>query len=325
MDSRDIYIAVVVPCYRVGEKVLGTIAGVGPEVTHIFVVDDACPARTGDLVEERVSDARVAVIRHDVNQGVGGAVVSGYRASLEAGASVVVKLDGDGQADPALIPLLIAPLLNGECDYVKGNRFFNPEDLAGMPIMRLVGNAALSFVTKMSTGYWNVMDPTNGFTAISVPVLHLLPLAKLSKGYFFESDILFRLNTIRAVVRDFPMRSTYEGNTSSLVIPRIIPQFLRGHVRNAVLRIIYGYFLRGFSIASIELVLSIPLLVFGMTFGLYHWFTSVANDSVASAGTVMIAAMPILVGTQLLLSFINHDMQNEPRVPLSGSVQRPDT
>ena len=121
------------------------------------------------------------------------------------------------------------------------------------------------------------------------------------------------------------MRSTYEGNTSSLVIPRIIPQFLRGHVRNAVRRIIYGYFLRGFSIASIELVLSIPLLVFGMTFGLYHWFISAANDSVASAGTVMIAAMPILVGTQLLLSFINHDMQNEPRVPLSGSVQRPDT
>ena len=322
MSAQSTRIAVVVPCYRVGEQVHSTLAGIGLEVEHIYVVDDACPLSTGDLIEHRGNDSRVTVIRHDQNQGVGGAVATGYRAALDGGADVVVKLDGDGQADPSLIPLLVQPLLDGKCDYVKGNRFFNPEDLVGMPAVRMIGNAMLSFVSKMSTGYWNIMDPTNGLTAIASPALGLLPLEKLSKGYFFESDILFRLNTIRAVVRDFPMRATYDGQDSSLRIPRVIPQFLGGHARNTLRRIVYGYFLRGFSIASIELVLSIPLLVFGLTFGLYHWIASANTDSVTTAGTVMFAAMPILVGMQLLLSFISHDMHNEPRVPLSDLLQR---
>ena len=322
MTSRELKIAVVVPCYRVGEQILATLGGIGPNVSYIFVIDDACPLRTGDLVIEKIGDARVTVIKHDANKGVGGAVVTGYRASLEAGATVVVKLDGDGQADPALIPLLVAPLLRGRCDYVKGNRFFNPENLAGMPLSRLFGNAVLSFVSKMSTGYWSVMDPTNGFTAISEPVLRLLPLEKLARGYFFESDLLFRLNTIRAVVQDFPMHTTYDDAISSLSIPKVIPQFVKGHARNAVRRIIYGYFLRGFSIASIELVLSIPLLAFGMSFGIYHWITSAANESMTTAGTVMIAAMPILVGMQLFLSFVSYDMHSEPKVPLSELIQK---
>ena len=264
-------IAAVVPCYGVGGRVLDVLARIGPEVSDVLVIDDACPEETGALVEERVRDSRVVVIRHERNRGVGGAVVTGYRAALAAGADVVVKLDGDGQADPALIPGLVAPLLAGRCDYAKGNRFFNPEDLSNMPWARLVGNAVLSFQAKMSTGYWSVMDPTNGLTAISAPVLRLLPLEKLAKGYFFESDVLFRLNTVRAVVRDFPMRASYDGEPSGLVIPRVVPLFLKGHARNTIRRIVYGYFLRGFSVASIQLAMSIPLLAFGAAFGLDRW------------------------------------------------------
>ena len=205
---------------------------------------------------------------------------------------------------------------------MKGNRFFNPTDLASMPATRLFGNAVLSFLAKMSTGYWSIMDPTNGLTAISASVLRLLPLDKLSQGYFFETDILFRLNTFRAVVLDYPMRARYSDEESSLRIPRILPQFVLGHVRNTVRRIVYGYFLRGFSIASIQLLLSIPLVGFGTIFGLYHWIVNTTHGSITPPGTVMVAALPVIIGVQLLLSFIGHDIQSEPRVPLTGLLER---
>jgi len=314
-------IAVVVPCFKVSAEILSTLAGIGPEVGKIFVVDDACPQGAGDVVQKETSDARISVLRHDRNQGVGGAVISGYRAALADGASIVVKLDGDGQADPGRISQLVAPIANGSCDYVKANRFFNPEDLSGMPAKRLVGNAMLSFLTKMSTGYWSIMDPTNGFTAISAPVLQLLPLHKLAKGYFFESDILFRLNTVKAVVQDIPMPAKYAGEPSSLRVRKIVLPFIRGHLRNALARIIYGYFLRGFSVASIGLLLSIPLILFGFSFGLYHWIVNSLNDVPTLPGTVIVAALPIVIGMQLLLAFIGHDMQAEPRYPLTPSLK----
>jgi len=322
--DRNTRVAVVVPCYRVHENILQTLDGIGPEVSGIFVVDDACPDGSGDLVEERTSDSRITVLRHEKNKGVGGAVLTGYRAALEDGATIVVKLDGDGQVDPRLIPKLLSPLVGGQCDYVKGNRFFNPEDLAEMPRNRLFGNAVLSFLTKMSSGYWSMMDPTNGFTAISTPVLRLLPLTKISNRYFFESDMLFRLNTVRAVVMDVPMRATYAGSVSSLRTRDVILPFLSGHVRNTLARIFYGYFLRGFSIASIELLLSVPLIMFGTAFGLYHWIINAMNGVPTLPGTVMVAALPIVIGMQLLLAFIAHDMQAEPRLALTPLLDAAD-
>ena len=162
----------VIPCYRVGGQVLDVIARIGPEVGRIFVVDDACPEHTGDLVERQCADARVRVVRHAENQGVGGAMLTGYRAALAAGADIVVKVDGDGQMDPALIPRFIAAAASqGQADYTKGNRFYDLESLRTMPRVRLFGNAMLSLVNKISSGYWDVMDPTNGYTAIHRTVL----------------------------------------------------------------------------------------------------------------------------------------------------------
>src|SRR5437899_2197211 len=117
-------ISVVIPCYRVGKQVLDVIAGIGPECTAIFVIDDHCPEQTGRLVERCVTDPRVRVFYHEKNTGVGGAVMTGYRAALEAGADIIVKIDGDGQMDPRLIPQFVAPIARGEADYTKGNRFF---------------------------------------------------------------------------------------------------------------------------------------------------------------------------------------------------------
>ncbi len=202
-------IAVVIPSFRVTRHILGVIASIGPEVQHIYVVDDACPDASGDHVAQHCSDPRVVVLRHDKNQGVGGAVMTGYQAAIAAGAAVIVKVDGDGQMDGRLIPDFVAPILAGEADYTKGNRFFHLEQLRTMPTMRLFGNAVLSLLNKLSSGYWDVFDPTNGFTALHADAARHLPFSKISRRYFFETDMLFRLNTINAVVVDIPMDAVY--------------------------------------------------------------------------------------------------------------------
>ncbi|MDO8341564.1 MAG: glycosyltransferase family 2 protein, partial [Cellvibrio sp.] len=196
-DNR---IAVVIPCYKVTRHILEVISSIGIEVWRIYVVDDACPDGSGKHVEAHCSDQRIRIIYHKCNQGVGGAVITGYRAAIADGAEVIVKLDGDGQMDPRLIPNFIEPILAGDADYTKGNRFFDLEEINGMPKVRLFGNAVLSLMTKLSSGYWDLFDPTNGYTAIHAEVARHLPFSKISHSYFFETDILFRLNTLRAVV-----------------------------------------------------------------------------------------------------------------------------
>ena len=306
-------VAVVVPCYRVREQILEVLAGIGDEVAFIYVVDDACPDDSGALVEERCSDARVRVIRHEQNRGVGGAVMTGYRAALEDGAEVIVKLDGDGQMDPRMIGYFVQPILAGEADYTKGNRFFELEGLKSMPPVRLFGNSVLTLITKASSGYWNINDPTNGFTAIHAELVKRLPLRKLDERYFFESDILFRIGTLRGVVTDMPMTASYGDEASSLVPRRIIGVFLRKNFSNTIKRLFYGYLLRDFNAASVQIVTGILFVLFGTIYGAGSWMQGSRIDTVSSSGVVMIAAMPIILGVQLLLSFLNFDVQNVPR------------
>ncbi|HPF78443.1 MAG TPA: glycosyltransferase family 2 protein, partial [Alphaproteobacteria bacterium] len=182
-----------------------------------------------------------------------------------------------------------------------------------MPGIRLFGNAVLSFMTKLSSGYWQLFDPTNGYTAIHANILHNIPLNKLDKRYFFETDILFRLNLIRAKIQDVPMKAVYEDEESNLKIKDIIVPFIFKHLRNICKRIIYTYFLRDFNVASIELFLSLPLMIFGIIFGLSSWIYSGTQGVTASAGTVMLSALPIIIGVQFLLSFLNYDIQNVPK------------
>ena len=313
-------IVVVVPCYRVREQVLGVLGAVGPEVARIVCVDDACPEGSGAYIEQRCKDSRVNVMHLPENQGVGGAVMAGYRAALEAGADVVVKLDGDGQMDPRIIPVLVGPVVRGLADYTKGNRFYSLENLRSMPALRVFGNAVLSFMSKFSTGYWNIVDPTNGYTAVSAKVLRLLPLDKISRRWFFETDMMFRLNTVGAVVLDVPMEARYAGENSNLKVSRVFPEFLWKHASNYVKRVFYNYFLRGFSIASVELLAGLVLLPYGVIFSLVKWSEAESRNEFTSAGTVMIGALSIIIGFQLLLSFLNEDMRSLPQVPLQSRL-----
>ena len=306
------YIAIVIPCYRVTQHILDVIGDIGPESWRIYVIDDKCPDNSGDYVEANCNDPRVIVLKHDINQGVGGAVMTGYRAAITDGAEVIVKLDGDGQMNPCLILNFIEPILAGEADYTKGNRFFDLEEIRAMPKIRIFGNAVLSFMTKFSSGYWDLFDPTNGFTAIHADVARHLPFDKISRRYFFETDMLFRLNTLRAVVVDIPMDAQYGNEVSNLKISKILGEFLFKHTRNFIKRIFYNYYLRNMSLASIELPLGLVLLFAGAANGGYYWFESARSGITTPAGTVMLSALPILMGLQLLLAFLGYDIASVP-------------
>ena len=309
-------VAVVIPCYRERAHILDVIAKIGPQVSKIYVVDDACPDQTGAFVATQCRDPRVAVLTHPINLGVGGATITGYRQALGDGMAVIVKIDGDGQMDPALLAHFVEPLLAGDADYTKGNRFYHLESLHAMPWGRLIGNALLTFLTKISSGYWNLFDPTNGYTAIHANVVRELALDKLRPDFFFESDMLFRLNILRAHVVDIPMRALYQNERSSLRIGRVVLPFIYFHLRNGAKRIFYNYFLRDFSIATLELLTGLGLLAFGTAFGAYQWHYHASIGNFASAGTVLLAVLPLLVGVQLLLSFLGYDIGNVPKRPI---------
>lgn len=306
----------MIPCYKSREYVLAVVSGIGKEVSNIIAVDDACPQGTGQHLKDHCRDERLAVIFHEKNTGVGGAVVTGYEVALDAGCDIVVKLDSDGQMDPCLIPSLVQPILGGIADYVKGNRFFNPDDAKQMPTNRLIGNLGLSFLTKLSAGYWDIFDPTNGFTAIHRTALSKIPLSKLSRRYFFETDMLFRLNIIGAVVADMPMKARYEGEHSSLSPLKSLFEFAGRHLHIFAKRIGYKYFLRDFSLGSINLLIGAPAIAFGLIFGMCSWLWSFASGVPATAGTVMLSALPLILGMQLLLGFWAQDYNSVPRIPL---------
>ncbi|MFZ4702314.1 MAG: glycosyltransferase family 2 protein [Candidatus Methylumidiphilus sp.] len=314
-QNETALIAVVIPCYKVRRFILDVVRQIGPEVSKIYVVDDCCPEGSGDYVAMNCNDDRVRVIRNDVNLGVGGSVIVGYKAAIREKYDIIIKLDGDGQMDPRFIPCFIQPIIEGEADYTKGNRFFDLQKIHIMPRVRLLGNAMLSFMAKLSTGYWDVFDPTNGYTAIHAHVARHLPFEKISRRYFFETDILFRLNTLRAVVVDVPMDAAYGAEVSNMKISEVVGEFFYKHTINLCKRIFYNYYLHDISIASLELPIGLALTFFGVGFGGYHWFKSVQTGVITSPGTVMLAALPIIMGLQFLIAFLSYDIAQIPRKP----------
>ena len=310
-------IAVVIPCFRVAAHVLEVIAGIPQNVCRIYAVDDGCPEGSGDLIERTCVDGRVRVLRHAENRGVGGALVTGYRQALDDAMDIVVKIDGDGQMDPLLLPKFVQPILDGRADYTKGNRFFSLDMVRTMPRPRLVGNAVLSFVNKAASGYWSIMDPTNGYTAISAKLLEHLPLARLEPRYFFESDMLFHLGVLRAVVQDIPMHSRYGDAASNLSIVKAGMLFPGKYAIRFVKRFFYNYLLRDFNAGSLHTLLGLAMTFGGVIFGSYHWVKSILDQVPATSGTVVLAALPVILGVQFLVAAEQYDIQNQPTRPLA--------
>ncbi|MFK7757939.1 MAG: glycosyltransferase family 2 protein [Flavobacteriales bacterium] len=311
LDSFSI--AVVIPAYKVTNHLEQVIITVPDFIDHIIVVDDKCPIESGNIATRlKDNNSKIYTVFHTENMGVGGAVLSGYEKAAEFNVDFIVKMDGDGQMDPDYLKPLLQPLLNGKADYTKGNRFTDRELLRSMPKVRLIGNSLLSFILKLCSGYWNVMDPTNGYTAIRTETASKLNRKSVSKRYFFESDMLVHLNIQNAVVKDVPMTAIYGDEESSLNVGNILRKFPLLLIKRFLKRIFLKYYVYDFNMASVYILLGVPLFLFGVFFGSVKWIQSVAQNEVATTGTVMLSVLPIILGIQFILQAIQIDINAVP-------------
>lgn len=320
MNFEKYKIAIIIPAYRVEKNIESVLNTLPDYINHILVVDDASPDSTADLVTARCSiDTRLNLMRHVHNQGVGGAMISGFKKALELGAQIVVKIDGDGQMDSSYISALITPLIEGKADYTKGNRFRDFVSLQKMPFIRRVGNLGLSFLTKAATGYWNIFDPTNGFFAIRAEILKQLPLEKIDKRFFFETSMLANLYLLNAFVLDVPIPAKYGNEKSQLSIYRALFEFPYKLLITFLRRVLLKYYIYDFSILSLYLLTAFPLLLFGLSFGITKWIQYAQIGVAAPTGTVMLPTLCVILGIQIMLSAIEIDMKATPNQPISDS------
>jgi len=313
-------IAAVVPAYREEAHIARVVETMPDFVDHIVIVDDCSPDDTSGVVR-RLNDSRVLLIRHEENQGVGGAIITGHRAAIEIGADVNVVMAGDAQMDPERLPELLEPVTTGGYGFAKANRFFAPESFSGMPRYRVFGNIVLSFMTKMASGYWHLFDPQNGYTATRTDVLRRVPLERVAKRYSFENDLLIHLNILQVPAIDVPIPALYGNEVSSIKLRRVVPELLDLLTRGFWRRIWYRYVLWSFS--PIALLLAMGIVLFGIGFGISLWIAFVvASTVVATAGTVMLAALPLMIGTQMLISALQLDIQASPSQPTYPRITR---
>ena len=313
-NSKDIKISVIIPCYNVSKHIEAVINGLPQDISHVIVVNDCSTDSTLSILEQVASNnPKLHVLNHSKNQGVGGAMISGYKKSLELGADISIKMDGDGQMYAANIPKLIQPLIEGKADFTKGNRFRDLNAIKSMPIVRRIGNLGLSFLIKAASGYWNIFDPTNGFTAIKNETLAELNLDKLHKRYYFETSMIAELYFSNAVILDVPMRARYADEVSGLSTTKTLFEFPPKLFMTFLRRILLKYFLYDFNIGSLYLLTGIPIFLYGIIFGFIK-FEYYANLGIgAPTGTVVIPSLLIILGFQLLLSGLAFDVNNYPK------------
>lgn len=306
-EARRPRLAVIIPCYNVMRHIAGVVASIPGHFDPIIAVDDASTDDTVAILEALV-DRRLVLVRHQRNRGVGGATKSGYEEALRHNADICIKMDGDGQMSADHLEWLVAPLLAGGADYAKGNRFVDTGALRAMPRVRLIGNALLSLACKAASGYWNTLDVTNGFTAIRSDILRRIAFSNLSERYFFESSMLIELNILRARVVDVEMPARYGDERSSMKLSRVIASFPGLLLRGLLRRVYWRYFIQDFGATSVLLVVGGLLTTGGIAFGAYRWWLSSATGVPATAGTVLLAAVPLLGGFQCLLAALLLDV-----------------
>lgn len=305
-------IAVIIPCFNVEAHIEKVVQGIPPLVEKIFIVNDASKDRTAEIIK-RLDRSRVRVLTHEKNEGVGGAVLTGYRAAIEEGFDICVKMDGDGQMKPEYLPVLVEPLKEGRAHYVKGNRFTDTRSLESMPLHRRIGNAWFSFFSKMATGYWNLFDVTNGYTAILTATLKKMDLNRIAKGYFYETSMLIELNIVGAKVTDVDMPAVYEGEKSHIRPARVLLGFPCLLIHGFWKRFYWRYIVRDFNILSICVLVGAPLFFLGLAYGISLWIHPPHLGEPTPAGTVMLAALPIILGFQLLLAAVILDIVFIPK------------
>ena len=312
-------IAVVVPCYNVQAHIEAVVQSIPDYVEVAVLVDDASQDHTAAIIDKLAQEGngRVFVLHLPHNRGVGGAMLAGLGKTGELGADISVKMDGDGQMDPRYIPLLVEPLIVGKADYTKGNRFRSTLSLAQMPLVRRLGNAVLSLLTKFASGYWNIFDPTNGYIAIRREVFEMLPPKMVHPRYFFESSLLIALGILGAVVLDVPMEARYGTEKSLLRISQVIFEFPWQLALGFLRRLWFKKILYSLTMEAILGISGFVLFCLGFIFGLVEFMHyAIILKVAAPSGTVMTAALPVLLGFQMMMNAILLDIQSVPSVPV---------
>ena len=306
-------IGVVIPCYKGGEITLDIALRALNFCSEVVIVDDNCPFKTGDLIKKsKKYNERITILTNPNNRGVGFSTVRGFKYFLNNNYDVIVKLDADGQMNPDLIPQLIQPIIENKADAVKGNRFTTLDHMIAMPKIRLFGNLILNFLNKLSTGYWELSDPTNGFLAFRGISLRKIRLEKLDNRYFFESDLLFQSSLIGLFFEQIAMKSFYANEISSLKPLKQIVLFSKKHILNFFKRIIYQYFLLDFNAGSLEIIaFSISSLLALITF-LQFYLRGLNSQEFASPGEANLISILIIISVQFLLGILYFDSTHQP-------------
>jgi len=307
-------LSVVIPCYNVSRHIREVVSNLPSQVDHIILVNDCSTDETETIIHGlQEENKKITYLKHEVNQGVGGAMLTGFEKSMRLNSDLTIKMDGDNQMDPFYIPALIKPLIEDKADFTKGNRFRDFGALKKMPLSRRIGNLGLSFMIKAASGYWNIFDPNNGFFAIKNETLPDLNFNRIHKRYFFESSLLIELYYANAVILDVPMKARYGDEISGLSRTKTLFEFPPKLFWAFIRRIILKYFLYEFNIASLFMLFGFPLFIMGAIYGILSYIKYASSHLPAPTGTVVIPTLLITLGFQLLLSAANYDINNYPK------------
>ena len=300
-------LAAIVPCYKTRNYVVGVVANCLLYVDLVICIDDKCPMNTGEYLKEKFHNEKVIILNHSKNLGVGAAFKSGLKLAKDRKMEIVIKIDSDGQMNPKYIPYLVNSLIKERCALCKGNRFTRIDELKEIPKVRLIGNIALSYLTKITTGYWELFDPTNGFFAYKVNTLPMRDFKKINNRYFFETDLLFRCALENVFIEQIPMKPKYSGEISSLNPIRSIPFFLAKHLEIFFKRIIFQYFILDFNYGSLCLIFGLITFLPFISIGGNSLYEGVFLNNFATKGTIGIFVILGIISIQFFLAFFYID------------------
>jgi glycosyltransferase involved in cell wall biosynthesis len=307
LDGKSV--AVVVPAYREAQLIGDTLRGVPAFVDHVYVVDDASDDGTADAARA-LGDTRVEVLRHEQNGGVGASIVTGYKRALADGVDVTAVMAADNQMDPEDLEQLVRPVAAGDVDYAKANRLVSGEAWQVIPRSRYLGNAVLSLLTKIASGYWHVADSQSGYTAISRDTLATLDLDRVYRKYGFPNDMLVHLNVYNARVRDFASRPVYGvGEQSGIKIRSVVPRISWLLLKGFLWRLREKYVIRDFHPLVFFYALGIVMTLVGLVLGIVETALRIAGNDV-SVGTVVLVALLLIAGSQFTLFAMWFDMES---------------
>jgi glycosyltransferase involved in cell wall biosynthesis len=301
-------VAVVVPAYNEEALVASTVSGIPAFVDRIIVVDDGSKDETA--VRAQTADKRVEVIQHERNQGVGSAIITGYRRAIAIEVDVTCVMAADGQMDPDDLETLVRAIATGETDYAKANRLFTGQAWQLIPRTRYLGNAALSFLTKIASGYWHVADSQSGYTAVNLETLKLLDLERIYRRYGFPNDLLVHLNVFNRRVRDYPSRPIYGvGERSGIRLRQVVPKISWLLLKGFFWRMGQKYVIRDFHPLILFYMVGLVLFAGGMLLGIAEAVLRFAGNPIPSA-TIVLVALLVISGLQLLLFAMWFDMES---------------